>query len=57
MAEGDFHSLSLKQPMVPDWGLGMQQGESRACGPRVVKGKCSQMLPSVCTTAFPKYVQ
>ena len=41
---------------LPDQELGTWRGESRACGPRVVEGECSQTLPSVCPTAFPEWV-
>ena len=41
---------------LPDQGLGIRRGESRACGPRMVEDECSQTLPSGCPTAFPKWV-
>ena len=46
----------LSNPWLLNQGLGMRQGESRVCGPRVVEGKCSWTLPSGCPTAFPKWV-
>ena len=46
----------LSNLWLPDWGPGMRQGESRACGPRVVGGECSRTLPSGCPTAFTEWV-
>ena len=55
VAEGE-PCLSLSSNLwSPIQGLGTQQGESQASGPRVVGSECSLTPPSRCRTAVPEW--